>query len=38
MFGSLAERISQEISGNVAIVRSVDAIDQPVTQTEEVSQ
>jgi nucleotide-binding universal stress UspA family protein len=38
MFGSLAERISQEIAGNVAIVRSTEAIDQPVTQTEEVSQ
>jgi amino acid transporter/nucleotide-binding universal stress UspA family protein len=38
MFGSLAERISQEIAGNVAIVRSTEAIDQPVTRTEEVSQ
>jgi amino acid transporter/nucleotide-binding universal stress UspA family protein len=38
MFGSLAERISQKIAGNVAIVRSTEAIDQPVTQTEEVSQ
>jgi len=35
MFGSLAEGISQEISGNVAITRSAEAIDQPVTQTEE---
>ena len=38
MFGSLAERISQEIAGNVAIVRSTEAIDQPVTKTEELSQ
>jgi amino acid transporter/nucleotide-binding universal stress UspA family protein len=38
MFGSLAERISQEIAGNVAIVRCTEAIDQPVTRTEEVSQ
>ena len=38
VFGSLAERISQEISGNVAVVRSAEAIDQPVTQTAEVSQ
>jgi APA family basic amino acid/polyamine antiporter len=38
MFGSLAERISQEISGNVAIVRSAEAIDQPVAQTADVSQ
>jgi nucleotide-binding universal stress UspA family protein len=37
MFGSLAERISKEISGNVAIVRSAEAIDQPVDQTEEQS-
>ncbi len=37
LFGSLAERISSEISGNVAIVRSVEAIDQPVTQMEESS-
>ncbi len=38
MFGSVAERISQETSGNVAIVRSVEAIDQPVSQMEEPSQ
>lgn len=38
MFGSLAWRIGQEVSGNVAIVRSAKTIDQPVTQAEEVSQ
>jgi nucleotide-binding universal stress UspA family protein len=38
MFGSLAERISREIPGNVAIVRSREAIDRSATQTEEVSQ
>jgi hypothetical protein len=38
MFGSLAGRIGQEVSGNVAIVRSAKAIDQPATQAEEVSQ
>jgi nucleotide-binding universal stress UspA family protein len=37
LFGSLAERISRKISGNVAIVRSIEAIDQPVTQMEESS-
>jgi nucleotide-binding universal stress UspA family protein len=36
-FGSLAERINREISGNVAIVRGAEAIDQP-TQVEELSQ
>jgi nucleotide-binding universal stress UspA family protein len=35
MFGSLAERISQEISGNVGIVRSAEAIDQSGNRTEE---
>ena len=35
MFGSLAERISQEISGNVGIVRSAEAVDQPATEAEE---
>jgi len=38
MFGSLAERINKEISGNVAIVRSAGAIDQPITKTEGLSQ
>jgi nucleotide-binding universal stress UspA family protein len=38
MFGSLAERISREISGNVAIVRSGEAIDRPVAQMEEPPQ
>jgi hypothetical protein len=35
MFGSLAERISQEISGNVGIVRSAEGVDQPATEAEE---
>jgi len=38
MFGSLAERISQEMSGNVAIVRSGEAINQSVTKTKELSE
>ena len=38
MFGSLAERISQETPGNVGVVRSAEAVDQPVTETEELSQ
>jgi amino acid transporter/nucleotide-binding universal stress UspA family protein len=38
MFGSLGERISKETSGNVAVVRSAGAIDQPVSSTGEVSE
>jgi APA family basic amino acid/polyamine antiporter len=38
LFGSLAERISREIAGNVAIVRSKESIDQTVTQAAESSQ
>jgi amino acid transporter/nucleotide-binding universal stress UspA family protein len=37
-FGSAAERISRETSGNVAIVRSVEALDQSASQMEELSQ
>jgi len=32
MFGSIAERISQETPGNVAIVRSAQAVDQPARE------
>ncbi|MFT4922311.1 MAG: APA family basic amino acid/polyamine antiporter [Haloarculaceae archaeon] len=38
MVGSIAERISQGTSGNVAIVRSDEAVDQPVSQMEESSE
>jgi APA family basic amino acid/polyamine antiporter len=38
MFGSLAERISREIPGNVAIVRSGEAVDRPVTEPEKLLQ
>jgi APA family basic amino acid/polyamine antiporter len=35
VFGSLAERISQEMSGNVGIIRSAEAVAHPVVITEE---
>jgi amino acid transporter/nucleotide-binding universal stress UspA family protein len=38
MFGSLAERISREVAGNVAIVRSGEAVNHPATEPEKLLQ